>query len=104
MSRRLDKVNQLLLEQLAKLIQEEFSGQLVTVTNVETAADLKSAKVWISVYNQDEEEILSQLAKKAPYFQGYLGKKLFIKNIPKLSFFIDKSLERVAKIEELLEK
>lgn len=102
MSRRIDKFNQLLLQELAYLIQKEFTGKMITVTDVETALDLKTSKVWVSVYQGNNQEILRQLQDKAPYFQSYLGKKLFIKNIPKLSFLIDKSPERVAKIEELL--
>jgi len=104
MSKRINKINQLLQQELAKLIQREMQGQLVTVTAVETALDLKTSKVWISVYLQDGNEIVKQLKTKAPYFQSYLGKKLVIKNIPKLSFHLDKSQQHVDKIEKLLKK
>lgn len=104
MSNRINKVNQLLLEELAKLIREELGEKLVTVLAVDTSADLKNAKVWISVFGQNEEEILKELEDKTVFFQSFLGKKLFIKNIPKLSFFVDKSSQRIAKIEQLLKK
>lgn len=105
MTNRINKINQLLLEELAKLIQEEQFEELITVTAVETASDLKNAKVWLSIFgHQSEEKVLKKVVEKASYFQSYLGKKLFIKNIPRLSFCIDKSGQRVAKIEELLSK
>ena len=104
MSNRINKINQLLLKELAQLIHQEFPGKFITVIAVETTLDIKNAKVWVSVLSQDEETILKELEEKKGSFQSYLGKKLFIKTIPKISFSIDKSPERVAKIEELLKK
>jgi ribosome-binding factor A len=104
MPNRINKINQLLQEELAKLIQEEGFEELITVTAVETASDLKNARVWLSIFSQNQEEVLKKVIEKAPHFQSYLGKKLFIKNIPRFSFCIDKSGQRLAKIEELLSK
>src|SRR3989337_3644762 len=101
MSRRINKVNQVIQKELAKLIQEEFSNDLITITFVETALDLKSAKVWFTAF-KNEKEATKKLSKKAYELQRLLGSKLFIKNIPKLSFHLDKSNERVAKIEKIL--
>jgi len=102
MTKRIERINQLLLEELARLIQEEFVGQFVTVTAVETTPDLKNSTVWISTYQQDEKKILEHLAEKIPFFQSYLGRKLFLKNIPRLSFELDRSFQRAAKIDKIL--
>jgi ribosome-binding factor A len=104
MSNRINKVNQLLQEELAKLIQEGGFEELITVTAVETTPDLKNARVWLSIFSQNQEEVLKKVIERTSYFQSYLGKKLFIKNIPRLSFCIDKSGQRVARIEEILSK
>jgi len=103
MTSRIDKINQLLQEQLARIIQEDFEGKFITVTAVETTLDLKEARVWISIFNE-KEDILSQVNSKASKYQTFLGKKLFIKNIPHLDFRLDKSSKRVAKIDHILSK
>jgi len=102
MSKRISKVNQVIKEELARLIQKKFAPKFITVTDVETSLDLSYAKIWISVYNENTKKVLQELAHAAPNFQTYLGKKLFIKNIPKLTFRLDKSAERVEKIDKLL--
>ncbi|MCX6806918.1 MAG: ribosome-binding factor A [Candidatus Berkelbacteria bacterium] len=104
MTNRINKVNQLLLEELACLIQDDFQGKMVTVSAVDTSLDLKSCKVWFSSCLVDVKQIQKELQKRAYSYQSYLGKKLFIKTIPKITFLIDKSPERVAKIEALLKK
>lgn len=104
MSKRIEKINQLLQRELANLIQEDFSGQLVTVTAVETSADLKQCKVWVCSYLQTEENILKELTQKASGYQSYLGKKLFIKQMPKLLFVWDKSIQQAAKIDKILKE
>jgi len=103
MSRRLNKINQLLKEELSKLIQEGTEEEIVTLTMVETSPDLKQSKIWISVLGDKPEKVLLKLQEKAGIFQSFLGQKLFIRQIPKLIFIMDKNQERIAEIEKLLE-
>ena len=103
MLRRINRVNQLLQEELAKLIQEDFKENLVTVTVVEAAKDLKTARVWITTFS-NQKKVLGDLEKKAPSYQHILGKKLFIKNTPKLLFHFDRGNEKVARVEKILNK
>lgn len=108
MLNRMDKVNELLKQELAFLIESEISEPniFVTVTACQAAADLKTASIFVSVIGEEgaEKRILKELEKKRNYFQKEIGKKFFIKNIPRLSFKIDKTQERIAKIEEVLER
>lgn len=105
MSQRMEKINELLKEELAKLIQKEIEIEgFVTVTACETTPDLKKAKVWLSILGKDEGEVLKEVQNKASLFQHILGKKLFLKNTPSLEFRIDKSTRVIEKIEEILRK
>jgi len=51
MSKRLDRVNELLRREISAVIQREFEwqGSLVTVSAVDVTQDLKEAKVFVSV-------------------------------------------------------
>ena len=51
MSRRTDKVNELLRREIGTTIQRdfEFPGTIVTVIEVEVTDDLKEGKVWVGV-------------------------------------------------------
>ena len=104
MSKRIIKINHLILKELAFLIQREFPEKFITVISVETTADLKQAKVWVSHYGQKDGQVLDLLQGEAVPFQTALSKKLFIKNFPRLIFVIDKSAEYMEKVDRLLHK
>ena len=107
MARRIEKVNELLQQELAKLIQQEFADELgmINVNLVQTTSDLREAKVYLSAVNR---KILPKevhlIQSKAHYFQNTLAKKLFIKYIPKLKFLIDEGKEKIIRVEKLLEE
>ncbi|MBG7607628.1 MAG: ribosome-binding factor A, partial [Verrucomicrobia bacterium] len=51
MSRRIDRVNELLRREVSTVIQHdyEWNGRMVTVSSVDVTQDLKEGKVFISV-------------------------------------------------------
>jgi len=102
MGQRIPKINQLIHQELAKIIQKEFAGEFVTITAVETSLDLSRCIVWVAIYTGEEERILRELRKRIPYYQADLGKLLFVKRVPKLSFVFDKSFQRAERIEKIL--
>jgi ribosome-binding factor A len=56
--KRLDRVNQLLKEEISHLLQRELKDPrlgFVTVTEVETTKDLRNAKVFVSVLGSAEQ-------------------------------------------------
>ncbi len=60
--KRLERVNQLIKEEISLLIQRELKDPrlgFVTVTEVETTADLKQAKVYVSVLGDDAQWVKS---------------------------------------------
>jgi ribosome-binding factor A len=104
-SERLEKINRLLYKEISQLLEDEFRGQFISVTAVETSADLSASKVWVSIYLQkDPESVLNEIQKKAPFFHFCLKKRLALKTIPHLQFILDHSLERTAKIDQILKE
>ncbi len=107
MSQRILKVNELIKQEVSKLLKKEidFADFLVTVTKVETSLDLKQARVRIIVLpSEKQEQALEIIQKNIFQLQQALNKKLKLKYVPKLRFEIDKLEEHAQRIEELLSK
>jgi len=105
MTERMPRINELIQQQVAKIIEEEYETQdvgLVTVSKVETTNDLRDAKVWVSVLGHDEDATLKRLRHDVRDIQGDLAKRVFMYRIPKLHFRLDTSLQYVERIEQLL--
>ena len=78
----------------------------MTVTEVATSADLRHAKVFISVMGSEDEkrETLKCLSAASGFFRRELGERLALRYIPELSFEKDDSIERCAHILRLIDQ
>lgn len=108
MSHRILQVNELIRQELGKLLLTEVEfpkGCLVTITSVETAKDLRYAKVWLSVIPRlYTKKVLDKLTKRVGYLQFLLNKRLRMKPLPRLTFKIDETEQKAAEIEKLLDQ
>ena len=107
MSRRLPRLNEQLKRELSELIRTAVRDPrvgLVTITGVDTARDLGSAKVYVRVVGGGEEltATIQGLEAAAPFLRGALGRILSIRRIPELRFRVDRSYEHARRIEEVL--
>ena len=107
--RRVDRVNQLLREELSRLIRREMKDPRVsgvTVTGVETSPDLRHAKVFVRTLHDEPtaEEAVDGLQSAEGFLRKKLGKELRIRRVPEFAFEVDRSLERVQRIESLLDQ
>jgi ribosome-binding factor A len=103
---RIAKVNSLIQHKLGPILLEFQQGQegLITITKVETSRDMKWAKVWISVFGDDDKKTLSYLQKNIYDIQGELNKHFSTKIIPRVSFHLDNSAKYVQHIDEVIKK
>ena len=105
-SYRVDKVEQLIKEQISSIILHKLSNlQLgfITVTNVKVSADLKIAKIYLSVLEKEKRHfVLDKLNYNVGQIRTELAHRISVKFVPELKFFIDETLDYVEKIEELL--
>lgn len=106
MSKRLDRVNELLKREISAVIQREFEFKdcLVTVTAVDVTQDLKEAKVFISVLGPGLGSVISKLRDKRGLIQSRMSKRVVLKNTPILDFRSDESAERGIEIVDLLDE
>jgi len=107
MSQRIKRINELLRQEISKLIlrEIEFEDILVTINQVETSPDLSHAKVKISIMPTEKKELVLRIIDKNIYhLQQALNKKLYMKIVPKIRFEIDQAEIKARKIEEILGK
>jgi len=107
--RRVQRLNQLLREELSRLIRREVKDprvEGVTVTGVDVSGDLRHAKVHVRTLGDETpvEDAIEGLRSAEGYLRGTLGRELRIRRIPELEFEADRTLERAQRIEELLQQ
>ena len=106
-SKRVARLNEQLKRELSELIRTQVRDRrvgVVTVTAVEMASDLGSARVFVRIIGDEAEfkETLAGLEAAAPFLRGLLGRILHIRRIPELRFREDRSMEHARRIEQRL--
>jgi ribosome-binding factor A len=106
---RMRRVNVAVREVLSARIAEGLKDPrigFVTVTAVETSADLRHARVFVSVLGGEAEQAatLEGLASSHGFLQASLARELRLKRTPTLEFVYDESIDRGMRITELLEE
>lgn len=108
MPKRLPSANQLIKKELSQILLREIEfpqDVLVTITRVETSANLADSKVWISVLPEGKsKEFLEILNQNIYFLQQKLNKRLKMRPIPKIIFFEEKKTREAGQVEEILEK
>ena len=99
-SGRIIRINELLKREISTDITRLFTNShldtgSITVTRVETAPDLREAKVHISIFNHEEErvEMIRFLNRHRKEIQARMSKNVIIKYTPRLHFKLDTSIE-----------
>ena len=106
---RLERVNALLRRELSEALYKVFAGEpidlaAITITRVEAARNLRTAKVSVSIFGHEHEHgaFLRQLANKAKDLQALINRDLTLKYTPRLRFELDGSLEKGDHILDVL--
>lgn len=107
MSKRIARLNEQLKRELTDLIRTQVRDPrvgLVTITGVEVARDLGSARIFVRELGSgdDLQETLVGLEAAAPFLRTALGKILHVRRIPELRFQPDRSFEGARRIEAVL--
>lgn len=109
MSRRTERVNELLRAEMSELILREARDPrlevMISITSVETSQDMRHAKVHVSVLGTQEErdEALRALKAGKLFYQRLLRQRLpDLRLIPELAFVSDQSIERGQELTNVL--
>lgn len=89
---RQKKINELIKREVSEIIMREFESpenSLVTIVDVDTDSDLSSAKISVSIFPIDQAyKVFRLLEKMAGFFQRLLNRRLKMKMIPRIKFYL----------------
>jgi len=107
---RSDKVRKALIREVSELLQRNvkdprISG-IVSVTDVDISSDCRSAKIFVSIYGDEEkrEKTMMALESSTGYIRSEIGKRIPLRFTPEIQFKLDDSLERGSRVTALLDK
>jgi ribosome-binding factor A len=104
---RKERVEDQIKKEVSFIIQRELKDPragFITITAAELSADLKSARIFYSVLGDDESKVKSEQALKSAsgFIQRQVGIRMRLRYTPQLVFKYDHSIERGARIDEIL--
>lgn len=100
---RITQLNSLLQQEISLFFHDELPHIFVTVTRVQTAPDLHDAIVWVSFIDKKASQ-QNELKSKLSDLRRALGKRLRLKNIPRIELRIDSGSEYAEEISEILDE
>ncbi|HEX9035894.1 MAG TPA: 30S ribosome-binding factor RbfA [Ktedonobacterales bacterium] len=106
-NRRQDQLGQVITHELSDLMRLRMKDPrigFVSITAVEVTKDLSYAKVYVSVMGSPEEQrdTMRALHHAAGFLRHELAQRLTIRHVPELTFQLDESIARGARVIELL--
>lgn len=99
MSRRVDRINGLLREELSQLLSRQVNDPritgVITITHVQTSNDLRNARVFVSVFGdaKTKRNTLVGIQSASTYLRHELKGKLSLRYVPFMKFELDESME-----------
>lgn len=106
-TQRTQRIDELLRQEIGALLERDVQDPrigFVTVTDVETAPDLRHARVWVSVIGPraERDETIAALTRAMGFVRRELGTRLRLKRIPELHVRLDETAERGTRVLQLL--
>jgi ribosome-binding factor A len=108
-SRRVSRAERELRNLIATYVLTDLRGELsglVTISRVHVPADMKMARIYVSIFGtpQEQEHSMKVLFNKTFEIQRHIARGLRLKFTPKLTFFLDDSFAQSEKIQRLLKE
>ena len=107
MSVKIERLNNLYLSELSKIIFKEIKNPIiktVNLTGVEITNDLSFAKIYFTCMNEDKDKVIEELDSAKGFLRTKLANTIDIRHTPELHFKFDTSIEYGKKIEKLIEE
>ena len=108
-------------EQIKRILAEIFlqdnllniKNTHITILQADISPDAKNAKIYIDIFsyknskeekinNDNKSQIIKLLNDKSPHFRYELAKKITLRNVPQISFVIDKAQDNLQLINNLI--
>lgn len=108
---RIEKINAEIQKCLYEIITQRMKNpnvtEMVSVSHVETANDLKHAKVSLSVYSKDAEKTQATyraIVDSAGFIRRELSRMVTFRTVPELHFSLDDSMAYSEHISEIINR
>jgi ribosome-binding factor A len=108
--RRRERLASVIEEVVSELLQREIRdprvGAMTSITRVEVSADVRQAKIYVSVMGDEatRRETMRALEHAAGFVRSKLGEELTIRHVPAITFQLDRSIEQGDQVLALINK
>jgi len=110
MVKRTDRISEEIKREISDIIRNNIKDPrvpaLLSVVSVDVSKDLRYAKVYVSVFGNDDEKknAIEGLRSAAGYIRREIGHRMEIRYTPEIQFEIDSSIERGVYITKLIDE
>lgn len=110
MSRRTDRINGLLRQEISQLLSRQIKDPrlrgVISITQVKTAGDLRSATVFVSVLGDaaTKHSALQGIQSASSFLRRELGNTLTLRYVPSLKFVLDDTMETAGHLLEIMDR
>jgi len=105
-TRRIERVGRLIQIELANILCRQIKDprlERITLTGVSVSPDLKLAKIFYSLLDQDRKSEIEQgFYSAVPFLRRKLANRLYLKTVPKLVLVYDRSLIQGFFLEKII--
>jgi ribosome-binding factor A len=107
---RPERVGQKMRREIADILENKLRDprvdSMVSITDVEVTQDLSFARVFVSTLQSgpEREVLLEALNSAAGFVRHELRPRLGLREVPEVRFVLDESIERGARVDEILRK
>ncbi|MGI6576373.1 MAG: 30S ribosome-binding factor RbfA [bacterium] len=106
---RMQRIQEAYKEELSELIQRQLKDPrigFVSITDVNITSDLRQAKVYVSVFGNEEakKRTMAGLERARNYLRLEIGRRIRLRYTPELIFVLDESIEKGVHLKELLDR
>ena len=104
---RIDRISEEVRREVDRIIREELHDPRIdgtfSITRAEVTRDLRYAKIYISVLEDDRREpLMAALKNAAGYIRRALGKSMIIRYSPELIFVSDQNIAYGVRMAQLI--
>ena len=107
--RRIERVNGVLREEISSLMSSQVNDPrlkgLITITQVRTASDLRTARVYVSVMGKESvrQEALAGIQSSATFLRRELRGRVSLRYIPFLKFVLDDAMMEADRLMRIID-
>ncbi len=107
--RRIERVNGVLRQEISNLIASQVNDPrlkgIITITRVQTAPDLRTARVYVSVMGNSaiRQEAIAGIQSSATYLRRELRDRVSLRYVPFLRFMLDDEMQEAERLLEMID-